>query len=48
MAAATIVAAYPDTVRIGPSTVAAARRLREVLRVRIARAPSVLNLNPDA
>ena len=46
MAAATIVAAYPDRVRNGPSTVIAARRLRVVFRVRITRLLAHLNPNP--
>ncbi len=35
MAAATMVAAYADKAKNGPSTVAATTRLTEVLRVRI-------------
>ena len=46
MAAATIVAAYPERVRNGPSTVIAARRLRVVFRVRITRFLAHLNPKP--
>ena len=39
MAAATMVAAYADKAKSGPSTVAAKRMLTEVLKVRITKAP---------